>query len=89
MTPKEAPPCAVGEFHIDQEKGLPSGANLCLYRHAAEAGTQLTNEGQIGAVGPGGLDQQLNAMLIHLEEGPLRLLTRAIDLSSRFLGPDR
>ena len=65
------------------------GANLGLYRHAAQVGTQLTNEGQIGAVGPGGLDQQLDAMLIHLEEGPLRLLSRAIDLCSRFWGPGR
>jgi hypothetical protein len=89
MTPKEAPPCAIGEFHVDQEEGLTRGANLGLYRHAAEAVTQLTNEGQIGAVGPGGLDQQLNTLLIHLEEWPKCLLNRSIDLFSRFWRPGR
>lgn len=41
------------------------------------------NQGQIGTVRPSGLDQKLNALLIHLKEWSQRLLKGAIDLHSR------
>lgn len=83
MSAKQSPPCGVSKFHVDQEKGFARGANLGLDRHDAKAGPQLMNQGQIGTVRPSGLDQKLNALLIHLKEWSQRLLKGAIDLHSR------
>jgi len=70
MILKEFPRSAVGEFHIDQEKGLLRSSRLGLCGHASQAGAELTDKGQIDALGPGGLHEQLNAQLIHLVQGP-------------------
>jgi len=74
MILNEFPPSAAGEFHVDQEKGLLRGANLRLCRHASKAGAELTDKGQIVPLGPGGLHQQLDALLIHLVQRPQSLL---------------